>query len=50
MDKDTIIKQLKSVPNYSFFMIRGTEMAKDLKDLLKTMKQYKDLQKYLRKI
>ena len=35
MDKDTIIKQLKSVPNYSFFMIRGTEMAKDLKDLLK---------------
>ena len=35
MDKDTILKQLKSVPNYSFFMIRGTEMAKDLKDLLK---------------
>lgn len=34
MDKGTILKQLKSVDNPSFFTLGGKEIAKDLQELL----------------
>lgn len=34
MDRDTIVMQLKDVPNSMFWVISGREMAKDLQPLM----------------